>query len=1240
MRQLRLIPSGVQASGRRDTIGASGDAFAYCSTMSLHIFRLKDNALHRMIAAHERAISAIGWCPTDNNLIASCSISGNVAIWDIEAENTRYTCKVLESPVALMDWATSGNKIALALENGDIRSWEYMEPNSMSKLLSVPANGATVVRWHPVTASRLLVGTSVGSIVIYDPRTKKSSTIVGKSKTSKDPVNDAQWDPLSEDYLLVAFADGSLTLFDAGSEREIHSFDKQPQPVKSLAWAKSQPGNFATVTERVGVLRLWNVSQRSPLSQIKVGSAGVTCIKAVPSEPNWFVLAFKNSSVGVCDIATRTMRFTSSPGHSETIFDVAFHPEDPDVLATASYDGRVKLWQVGTMESMRSMVAEDHILYGLSFGPRAARICAVSNKGMLLVWRTDTGEQVLNLQVHTGQALRCEWNCRYATGNTWGEIITGGADGTAAIVDATQGVVVRRLTHPASVVGVAWHGTEDSVVATACQDGKIRVYVGNRDDPTVVLEGHEARVFNLAFHPICPQMLASGSDDKTIRVWNWYSSHGGQRELRRLSGHTAYVRGLLWHTELPHILFSGSWDATIRVWDIATSTCIHVAYEHYADVYGLTLHPKRPFLLVSTSRDTTTRFWIFEDQVRPLLAQAVTAPDRLMDLVSATPDEASHAILSGATPPLKLYGEASRNLMLELQAAMSGGHPGLEVYRKLVSFFMYRQGIDDLWGLLAVLRGEQVNSGPQRSFFHERELIACKKSKALELASAHGGMGVSMKLEERLLKAAQILLRVGDFWGYCRYMAQAGYWEKAICIAPAVSHQFWSEMCSEYLESLSASTDIEEAAPFWVATGQAPRLVDTLVDRNDLDSAFVVAKADCDGLMPGPAHAGHSAAMPPPPAPGAEARGRLEEVAASLAARYSDEGEPVKAASCFLAVSTSERAVATLSRASEFILAYVIAALLQLPQDQTTLKLLAKCAERDGRWHVAADLLRQLPEAATHLPLLTYRLPVRTPELDFDGLPPEERQQRLHAALSVGDRPEAVLNAVLVGDHTQAIQIAVTGLHELFARGGWAVEEARALLDPVESIPLEKTSVQEIAGVLACAAYVGLVEASSNRMAELMFPLSQTLRNLIAHQSLEFPVDAGSITYLEALGCSQANPAHALSLLSSTMADESVHEHVRAQCQQLYEQVQHERGSGSESLPAADGPGLAKIAGGNLPSGYRRHAKTSVLTNQLIRGPAFELEGRKLHIALTDALAWGRVNAFSPLNTGCKVVPI
>eukprot|EP00439_Symbiodinium_sp_Y106_P043418 s1369_g5.t1 len=213
-------------------------------------------------------------------------------------------------------------------------------------------------------------------------------------------------------------------------------------------------------------------------------------------------------------------------------------------------------------------------------------------------------------------------------------------------------------------------------------------------------------VFNVAFHPILPGIICSGSDDRSIRVWNWTPAFNGQRELRKLLGHTSYVRGLLWHTELPQILFSGSWDATIRVWDVEDQRCLYTSYEHHADVYGVAVHPERPFFLVSSSRDTTIRLWIFEDYpsstlqdlARPMLIESLVRPESMSELLGNSLEE---VLATFQAPPgshsrrKRLYGEASQRLATEL-AASGGIRPvSIQVYQKILNFFMYRRGLEE-----------------------------------------------------------------------------------------------------------------------------------------------------------------------------------------------------------------------------------------------------------------------------------------------------------------------------------------------------------------------------------------------------------------------------------------------------------------------------------------------------------------------------------------------------------------
>jgi len=405
--------------------------------------------------------------------------------------------------------------------------------------------------------------------------------------------------------------------------------------------------------------------------------------------------------------------------------------------------------------------------------------------------------------------------------------------------------------------------------------------------------------------------------------------------------------------------------------------------------------------------------------------------------------------------------------------------------------------------------------------------------------------------------------------------------------------------------------------------------VDSYIERSELDHAFVVAKAESDGLLPG---AKAATAGAPVQSPGEASRTRLSDVASVLSQRYAAMGEPLQAAMVFLAVSDTPRAVSALSSAHEAVLAYVVASLLGQPQDPIVLKLMALCAERDSRWDVAAEVYQNHPQGqALHLPLLAARAPDK--EAAKAWCPWTAEQYRAQLATAQGS--DAVVAAVCAGEHERAAQLGVEGLHALFSTQGWSLVQAHAFLEPLEALPLQDMKVSSIAGILACAAYVGLVEANSLGYHELMFPLAQTLRNIVTHQSLAFPVSMAEVSLLEASCTSWRNPQHAVQQLSGLLQSPDVPAHLRQACEQQLAEIQ---GRPANAEPPVQG--LTKIAGGHLPTCYKRYAKTSVLTNQLIRGPAFELEDHQSWIALVDALAWGRVNRFSPLNTGCKIYPL
>jgi THO complex subunit 3 len=91
---------------------------------------------------------------------------------------------------------------------------------------------------------------------------------------------------------------------------------------------------------------------------------------------------------------------------------------------------------------------------------------------------------------------------------------------------------------------------------------------------TVVLSGHKDCVRTVAWN-ITGTRLASGSTDKTIRVWN--PEKPEVRYSLQLKGHSQTVDQLCWDPTNPDHLVSASHDKTVRFWDYRC-TCAHIVH--------------------------------------------------------------------------------------------------------------------------------------------------------------------------------------------------------------------------------------------------------------------------------------------------------------------------------------------------------------------------------------------------------------------------------------------------------------------------------------------------------------------------------------------------------------------------------------------------------------------------------------------------------------------------------------
>jgi len=230
---------------------------------------------------------------------------------------------------------------------------------------------------------------------------------------------------------------------------------------------------------------------------------------------------------------------------------------DGRLLASASWDETLKLWDLDTGHVLRTLAGHSSAVYGVAMTADGKLAVSAAGDKTLKVWDLETGLEVRTLAGHT---------------------------------DGIGDVAITR---------------DGRLAVSASDDTTLRVWEVKTGRELRVLAGHSSYVHHVAVSDD-GRLAVSASEDTTLKIWDLETG----RELRTLVGHGSAVWAVAVDRDW-RVAVSASHDKTLKVWDLATGRELHTLYGHASPVYGVavTADARRG---VSASHDKTLKVWDLE----------------------------------------------------------------------------------------------------------------------------------------------------------------------------------------------------------------------------------------------------------------------------------------------------------------------------------------------------------------------------------------------------------------------------------------------------------------------------------------------------------------------------------------------------------------------------------------------------------------------------------------------------
>ncbi|MFP2906500.1 KGGVGR-motif variant AAA ATPase [Pyxidicoccus sp. 3LFB2] len=395
------------------------------------------------------------------------------------------------------------------------------------------------------------------------------------------------WVSFSPDGAWVAGGcdDGKLCLWEVASGKLLRLFQAHARQVLDLAF--SPDGRMLATASEDGTARLWDARSGEPRKTFKDQGKKVSSVAFSP-DGTLLATGSEDALIVVWNIASGE-RVQTLRGHRETVNGLAFDPHSPLRLASGSWDGTLRIWDLTKEEEFLHFDPIEGAIASMAFN--GTYLAAITEQDSLGVWNAETGKAI-----HSTDFSGQEGAVAFMPGSTTTLVYATSRTLSIEGLDGTSAGALR--------VAIPWVPATTFLpgddVLLGCEDGTLWRWDTRAGECRLAIQTGNATLVELAVSPDGTHLVTAVSHGP-VQIWSLVTGElvAGVSNVERLRYFSFSPDG--------HFL-AGAGDYAL-VWDL-TGPRPQVAFAlegHEGLVEGIAFSPDGRWLV--TFDDEALRLW-------------------------------------------------------------------------------------------------------------------------------------------------------------------------------------------------------------------------------------------------------------------------------------------------------------------------------------------------------------------------------------------------------------------------------------------------------------------------------------------------------------------------------------------------------------------------------------------------------------------------------------------------------